>query len=46
MAVPETVADLTSDQREEFREVFDIFDNDGSGSISTDELGTVMKALG
>ena len=37
---------LTEAQREEFKEVFSLFDKDGSGDISTMELGVVMKALG
>ncbi len=30
----------------EFKEVFSLFDKDGDGTIDTNELGTVMRALG
>lgn len=30
----------------ELREAFCLFDIDGDGKITTDELGTVMKSLG
>jgi len=30
----------------EFKQAFDIFDEDGGGDISTRELGRVMKMLG
>ena len=37
---------LTEQQLEEFREVFNLFDKDGGGTISASELGTVMRTLG
>ncbi len=30
----------------ELREAFALFDSDGDGTITTDELGNVMKSLG
>ena len=38
--------ELNETQIEEFKEVFGLFDKDGDGTISTKELGTVMRTLG
>ncbi|KAJ3356891.1 hypothetical protein HDU91_005500 [Kappamyces sp. JEL0680] len=41
------VADqLTEEQIAEFKEAFSLFDKDGDGTITTKELGTVMRSLG
>ena len=37
---------LTSDQLEEIREAFKLFDTDDSGTIDSDELKVAMRALG
>jgi calmodulin len=37
---------LSEEQKAEFKEVFSLFDKDGDGTISTKELGTVMRTLG
>ncbi|KAH9321894.1 hypothetical protein KI387_016533, partial [Taxus chinensis] len=37
---------LSEDQIAEFKEAFGLFDKDGDGSITTKELGTVMRSLG
>ena len=39
-------ADLTDEQIAEFKEAFALFDKDGDGTITTKELGTVMRSLG
>ena len=39
-------SDLNSQQVAEFKEAFEIFDQDGDGSISASELGNVMQSLG
>ena len=39
-------AELSDEQIAEFREAFRMFDKDGSGSITSAELGNVMKSLG
>merc|ERR1712083_734748 len=40
------VDQLTEEQIAEFKEAFSLFDRDGDGTITTKELGTVMKSLG
>merc|ERR1712085_195477 len=37
---------LSVDEVEEMKEAFDLFDNDGSGAISVNELTSAMKSLG
>jgi len=37
---------LTAEQLDEFKEAFQLFDKDGDGKITGEELGTVMRALG
>merc|ERR1719217_1275246 len=37
---------LTEDQIEEFKEAFTLFDKDGDGTITAEELGVVMRSLG
>jgi Ca2+-binding EF-hand superfamily protein len=38
--------DLSDEQKLELKEAFNEFDNDGSGTISTKELGYAMRAMG
>ena len=37
---------LTEEQVAEFKEAFSLFEKDGDGTITTKELGTVMRSLG
>uniref|UniRef100_A0A8C0DRS7 EF-hand domain-containing protein n=1 Tax=Balaenoptera musculus TaxID=9771 RepID=A0A8C0DRS7_BALMU len=37
---------LTQEQITEFKEAFSLFDKDGYGTITTKELGTVIRSLG
>ena len=37
---------LTQDEIEQFKEAFSLFDKNGDGSVSTAELGTIMRSLG
>ena len=39
------VDELTEEQKQEFKDVFSLFDKDGDGTVSTKELGVVMRAL-
>merc|ERR1712017_32397 len=39
-------AQLTDEQIAEFKEAFSLFDKDGDGTVTTKELGTVMRSLG
>lgn len=41
-----TAKSLSDEQLEEFREAFSLFDKNGDGSISSKELGIVMRSLG
>ena len=38
--------ELTEEQISEFKEAFSLFDKDGDGTITSKELGTVMRSLG
>ena len=38
--------ELNEEQIAEFKEAFSLFDKDGDGTITTKELGTVMRSLG
>ncbi|KAK3092934.1 hypothetical protein FSP39_009081 [Pinctada imbricata] len=40
------VEQLNEEQIAEFKEAFSLFDKDGDGTITTKELGTVMRSLG
>ncbi|KAJ8308336.1 hypothetical protein KUTeg_013210 [Tegillarca granosa] len=40
-----SLEELTEEQKDEFREAFTLFDKDGDGEITTDELGAVMKSM-
>ena len=39
-------SELSSEQKQEIREAFDLFDLDGSGTIDVKELKVAMRALG
>ncbi|XP_053257876.1 calmodulin-3 [Podarcis raffonei] len=43
---PAMADQLTEEQIAEFKEAFSLFDKDGDGTITTKELGTVMRSLG
>ena len=37
---------FSAQERQQYKQAFDFFDKDGSGSISSQELSTAMKSLG
>jgi Ca2+-binding EF-hand superfamily protein len=46
MAEPVQDIVLTDEQMTDFKEAFALFDKDGDGAITADELATVMRSLG
>lgn len=40
------IQNLSEEEIEEFKQAFALFDKDGDGTISSKELGTVMRSLG
>ena len=46
LAMAEPLPELTPAQVEQFRDAYNVFDKDGDGGITTEELGYVMRALG
>ena len=46
MAQSTAFSDLTEEEIQEFREIFNLVDKDKGGSISKEELGELMDTLG
>ena len=38
--------ELTEDEIAEFKEAYSLYDTDGDGAITSEELGTIMRSLG
>ena len=45
-APPTRMTTLSEDELAEFREIFNLVDRDGGGTITKEELGELMDALG
>ncbi|KAK5048921.1 hypothetical protein LTR84_005342 [Exophiala bonariae] len=43
---PETPVTLSAEETQAYKDVFALFDKDGSGTITAAELGDIMKSLG
>ena len=37
---------MSPEEVEQYREAFSLFDKNGDGTVSTSELGTIMRSLG
>merc|ERR1712183_240382 len=46
MSGPENMVDTPEEKIAQFKEAFALFDADGNGAITTEELGTVLRSLG
>lgn len=43
---PNSLGQLTGEQLDEFKKVFDLFDADSNGSLTREELASAMSSLG
>ena len=46
MSPQEVLAHLSKEEISEYKEAYQLFDKDGDGTISTRELGTLLRSLG
>lgn len=44
--LPADANEIDDETRQEFKEVFELFDDDGSGKIKATKLSTIMRSLG